>query len=85
MYKTSYKKTLQTALAALFPDSQSEQNKALVDVTNRTDLGRAIVDKITREKAYTNKASARENLFKAAKQMVVQQTEEAPAEETATT
>lgn len=79
VYKTSYKKTLQAALTCLFPDSQEEQNNALAGIRNRTDLGRAIVDKITREEAYTNnKASARENLFKVAEQLVAQQAEETP-------
>ena len=77
--KTSYKKTLLAALEALFP-SQEEQDEALIDIGQKTDLGKAIVDKISREEAYTNKSQARESLFKAAEQLA--QAEKAAPEAT---
>lgn len=79
--KTSYKKTIQSAVSALFPKSESEQRAALIDISNRSDLGKAIVDKITRDSAYTDKANACENLFKAAEQLIASTETETESEE----
>lgn len=80
--KTSYRKTLEIALNALFPDREEEQTAALYGIKNKTDLGKAIVDKISRDSAYTDKGAAREKLFEAAEQLI--QIQEVPDSEEAT-
>lgn len=70
--KSSYKKTLQNALNALFPNAEVEQNQALNDICAQSDLGKAYIDKIARDPIYTDKARARENLLKAAGELAAQ-------------
>lgn len=69
--KSSYRKTVQNALEALFPDAPDEQLRALTDIVNGGDLGKGIVDKISRNEAYTDKVRAREQLLKAATELVI--------------
>lgn len=70
--KSSYKKTLQNALNALFPNAPVEQNQALNDILQQSDLGKAYIDKIARDPFYTDKARAKENLLKAASEFAAE-------------
>lgn len=67
--KSSYKKTLQSALNALFPDAPNDQDLALSDIISQSDMGKAYLDKILRDPAYTDKTRAREQLLKAATEL----------------
>lgn len=79
--KSSYKKTLQNALNALFPNSPDEQTIALTDIVNQTDLGKAIVDKISRDPIYTDKARAREQISKTAAELAAESGNQSSVEE----
>jgi hypothetical protein len=68
--KSSYKKTIENALDALFPNSQPEQTQALEGIVQGTELGKAYVDKILRAGEYTNKEQVRANLLKAAAELL---------------
>lgn len=67
--KSSYKKTLQNALNALFPDAPNDQDLALSDIISQSDMGKAYLDKILRDPTYTDKVRAREQLLKAATEL----------------
>ena len=82
--RSSYKKTIESAINALFPNEPDEQQKALADIVEQTDMGKAIVDKIARDPAYTDKTRAREQLLKAATELAADQNNSEKEEEEAT-
>lgn len=79
--KSSYKKTLQNALNALFPNAPDDQMLALADITSDSEMGKAYIDKIVRDPAYTDKARARENLLKASSELAAESNNQSSGEE----
>lgn len=67
--RSNYKRTIENFQKAMFPDSPSDQDQALTDIVQQTEMGKAYLDKIVRVGEYKDKEHARVNLLKAAAQL----------------
>lgn len=67
--RSNYKRTVENFQKAMFPDSPSDQQQALTDIVQQTEMGKAYLDKILKVGEYKDKEHARVNLLKAAAQL----------------
>lgn len=79
--RSNYKRTVQNFLDAMFPDLPEEQDVALNQILELTEMGRAYLDKIVRAGDYKDKQHARDLLYKAAAELQSASDNAAPKKE----